>query len=81
MGFPLLLGLFTKLCTVEADTLTNSESLIPRHSINIFGRRRPEQWFKMAFDVVLSFGLTELKAQIAWKEGVSAIGLQKAKLT
>jgi hypothetical protein len=30
-------------------------------------------FYRMDFDIVLLFGLAELKAQIAWKEGVSGV--------
>ncbi|KAG5718638.1 hypothetical protein E4T56_gene16515 [Termitomyces sp. T112] len=61
-------GLFTNLCTVEADTSAICKSLSPQRSLNSRSSGRPQRYFQIAFDVVLSFGLTELKAQIAWKE-------------
>ncbi|KAJ7641928.1 hypothetical protein FB45DRAFT_901378 [Roridomyces roridus] len=42
------------VCRVEADT----RRLVKRRS----------DYYELQFDVVLSFGLTELKAQVAWKE-------------
>lgn len=28
-------------------------------------------YFKVAYDIILLFGLTEMKAQVAWKQNVS----------
>ena len=55
---------FTVLCTITADI-----SRIPlRHRSKTTGK---EKFYRVEFEVVLSFGMTELKAQIAWKEWVS----------
>lgn len=35
--------------------------------------------YRVEFDIVLLFGLTELKAQVAWKEGVSGIPVFREK--
>ncbi|KAJ7214941.1 hypothetical protein GGX14DRAFT_609817, partial [Mycena pura] len=51
------------LCTVRADTSKIAKTLKPRH-----GQRGV--YYDLQIDVVLSFGLTELKAQIAWVENV-----------
>ncbi|KAI5991133.1 hypothetical protein EDD15DRAFT_1115401 [Pisolithus albus] len=56
---------YTELCTILADTSKLTSSLQPR--------RRPDGlgvYYTIAFDVVMLFGLTELKAQISWKENV-----------
>ena len=58
---------YTKLCTIEVDL--SHISLIPRYKGN--GERG--QYFRLDYDLVLLFGLTELKAQVAWKEGVCVL--------
>ncbi|KAF9552654.1 hypothetical protein CPC08DRAFT_265608 [Agrocybe pediades] len=52
---------FSTLCHVEADT--SQLHISPRKS----GKGRARH-YRVDFDVILSFGLTELTAQIAWKE-------------
>lgn len=65
--------MFSTLCSVEADTSQISKALQPiRSAIVLEGRRRLQVYYKIQFDIVLSFGLTELKAQIAWMEDVSS---------
>ncbi|KAG5636039.1 hypothetical protein H0H81_009312 [Sphagnurus paluster] len=53
---------FTTLCTIEADTKTLSLGLEPKLNA------KQQVYFQLVFDIILSFGLTELKAQIAWME-------------
>ena len=53
-----LAGNYSRLCKVMADLSTMP--LTPRK--NPAG----ETYYKAVYDIVLSFGLTELKAQIAW---------------
>ena len=55
--------MFSRLCIVRADM--SHIVLQPRHS------KRRAIYYRRDFDVVLLFGLTELKAQICWKEDVS----------
>ena len=53
-------GSFFDLCTVTADT-----SRVPKPKI-----KNPRgTHFEVCFEVVLLFGLTELKAQLVWEEG------------
>ncbi|KAJ6580173.1 hypothetical protein DFH09DRAFT_325777 [Mycena vulgaris] len=52
--------LYKVVCKIEADTSCLTK---PRRRRNAF-----EFFYELAFDVVLSFGLTELKAQIEWVE-------------
>ncbi|KAF7309116.1 hypothetical protein MKEN_01113700 [Mycena kentingensis (nom. inval.)] len=52
---------YSILCTVKADTSSLAQSLTPRFSAS-------GMYYQLDFDIVLSFGLTELKAQIAWNE-------------
>ncbi|KAJ7157455.1 hypothetical protein C8R46DRAFT_1178680 [Mycena filopes] len=49
------------LCMVHADTSQISRTLKPQHG-------QSGIYYRLEFDVVLSLGLTELKAQIAWIE-------------
>ena len=59
-------GNYTKLCTIDVDL-----SYLP-----LAPRKKPSSnanYFRLDYDIVLLFGLTELKAQVAWKEGVSHI--------
>ncbi|KAL0573590.1 hypothetical protein V5O48_008367 [Marasmius crinis-equi] len=52
---------YSVLCTVKADTLETSKTLSNRFGPN-------GNYFVLEFDIILLFGLTELKAQIAWTE-------------
>ncbi|KAJ7490801.1 hypothetical protein FB451DRAFT_1513799 [Mycena latifolia] len=54
-------GRYSVLCQVRADTSQIAKALKRRQ-----GALGP--YYCLQFDVVLSFGLTELKAQIAWEE-------------
>ncbi|KIJ04959.1 hypothetical protein PAXINDRAFT_21761 [Paxillus involutus ATCC 200175] len=54
---------FTKLCTVIADTSKLINSMSPRPSLN------GGIYYRLDIDVILLFGLTELKAQISWNHG------------
>jgi len=55
---------YALLCNIVTDL-----SHLPLTSIkNATGKKI----FRVVIDIVLLFGLTELKAQIAWKESVSA---------
>ncbi|KAF9231961.1 hypothetical protein BU15DRAFT_81774 [Melanogaster broomeanus] len=53
---------FTKLCTVIADTSRLVNSMRPQRSLN------GGTYYSLNIDVILLFGLTELKAQIGWKD-------------
>lgn len=57
---------YTKLCTLQVDF---SRLPVTQHrktggSAGVY--------YRVDFDIVLQFGLTELKAQVAWKENVSS---------
>ena len=58
--------MYSTLCYVHADTSQLSKTLRPRSS-----RAHSGIYYQMEFDVILSLGLTEFKAQILWKEDVS----------
>ena len=55
--------MYSTLCVVKGDTTELCKSLQPQVEAATF--------YKMQFEVVLSLGLTELKAHICWEENVS----------
>ncbi|RDB20646.1 Heat shock protein 12A [Hypsizygus marmoreus] len=57
--------MYSTLCFISADTSNLSKTLSPR-----FARENGtlHTYFKIDFDIILLFGLTELKAQIGWIE-------------
>ncbi|KAI6030474.1 hypothetical protein F5J12DRAFT_902965 [Pisolithus orientalis] len=57
--------LYTKLCTINADTSKLTSNLQPFQRPSGLG-----VYYTFSFDVVMLFGLTELKAQISWQENV-----------
>jgi hypothetical protein len=56
---------FPDLCEVTADITKLKSSIRPQTN------HRGSKFFTMEYDIVLLFGLTELKAQIAWIQNVS----------
>ena len=54
---------YTKLCTIEVD-LSGAVVTQPK-TIGM------ETFYSVRFDIILLFGMTELKAQVAWKVNVS----------
>jgi hypothetical protein len=58
-----LLDNYTKLCTIEADL---SQAVVAQPKV-----RGKGSFYKVDVDVILLFGMTELKAQVAWKVNVS----------
>ena len=60
---------YTKICTIEVDL--SHITLTPRYK----GKGERGQYFRLDYDLVLLFGLTELKAQVAWREGVRVLHL------
>ncbi|KAF8333721.1 hypothetical protein F5887DRAFT_893234 [Amanita rubescens] len=56
---------FPDLCTVSADISQFKKFAYPRTN-----RTNGEKYYEWNFDVILLFGLTELKAQVAWMENV-----------
>ena len=57
---------YTKLCTIEADL--SRVPLLPLTKAKGRG-----VFYRLDYDIVLLFGMTELKAQVAWKEKVSVV--------
>ena len=56
------IDIYTKIGTIEADL---------SHISLTQGERG--HYFLVKYDLVLLFGLTELKAQVAWREGVRVL--------
>lgn len=57
--------MYSTLCHIEADMSALTRSLSARKKLN-----SRQLYYQMDYNVVLSFGLTELKACISWKENV-----------
>lgn len=62
------LGMYSKLCVVEADFSRLSNSITPRSRAS-----DGQRYYVLKYEMVLSFGLTELTAQICWEEQVSRL--------
>ena len=58
-----LLDNYTMLCTIEADL---SQAVVTHPQA-----KRKGNFYRVDIDIILLFGRTELKAQVAWKENVS----------
>lgn len=67
LNFHPLVECFTSLCTVFADT--SAVARTPKRG------RLGTTYYTQAFDLVLMCGLTELQAQIRWKENVSVLAM------
>ena len=61
--------MYSVLCVVKGDTTELCKSLGPLVEA--------AQYYEIIFEVVLSLGLTELKAYICWDENVSSHRLDK----
>ena len=57
-----------KLCTIEADL--SRAPMLPQPKAKGKG-----SFYRVGYDIILLFGMTELKAQIAWKEKVSVVSI------
>ena len=58
---------FADLCEVTADLTKLKKKCLIQPQTN----HRGAKYYVLKFDIVLLFGLTELKAQLAWTENVS----------
>jgi hypothetical protein len=58
---------FTTMCHVIADTSTIAHSLRAQRAPGV------DDYYSLHFDVILLFGLTELKAQISWNDMVRLV--------
>ena len=56
-------AMFSTLCYVEADTTKLCATLKPQ-----FGVGRRTKFYEIKYDVVLTLGLTELRAHISWED-------------
>ena len=57
---------YTKLCTIEADLSLAPILTLPK----VTGEG---SYYSVDLEIVLLFGMTELQAQLAWKENVSCL--------
>ena len=57
---------YTKLCTIEIDLSHLPLSSRPKY----FGRGN---FYRLEYDIILLFGLTELKAMVSWKQDVGLL--------
>ena len=57
--------MYSTLCSVKADTTELCKTLQPQIGVG------EKIFYKLSYDIVLSLGLTELKAHICWNENVS----------
>lgn len=64
---------FTTMCHVIADTSTIAHSLRPQQAPG------GGDYYSLHFDVILLFGLTELRAQISWNDQVRLVILSGRK--
>ncbi|KAF9552644.1 hypothetical protein CPC08DRAFT_646612, partial [Agrocybe pediades] len=62
-------GNYSKLCTIEVGNLSNLP-LLPLYRAGVEGSPAV-RYYRLSYDIVLLFGLTELKAFVAWKDEVS----------
>ena len=56
--------MYSNLCTIITPTKLFRNILQPQQ------REDGKIYYRLDYEVILSFGLTELKAQISWKENV-----------
>lgn len=60
----LCIAAFKRNCQILADTSIAAAALLPKKS------PEGETYYRIDYNVILLFGLTELKAQISWLENV-----------
>jgi len=54
--------MFSVVCTVTADTSRVARTITSNRGVS------GNQYYRQDFNIILMFGLTELKAQISWME-------------
>ncbi|KAF4620993.1 hypothetical protein D9613_001112 [Agrocybe pediades] len=59
-------GHYSKLCTIEVGDLSKLP-LLPEYRAGV-GGSPAVRYYRLSYDIVLLFGLTELKAFVAWKD-------------
>jgi hypothetical protein len=62
------IDLFQALCIVNADLSELKQLIKPRINWS-----SGHSYYTLEFEIIILFGLTELKAQVAWKENVGNI--------
>ena len=65
---------YMKLCTIEADL--SGVPLVPQPKVTGKG-----SFYEVNYDIILLFGMTELKAQVAWKENVSGLHMFNQRIS
>jgi hypothetical protein len=63
---------YSVVCHVEADISNYTHSLARKMYNGVV-------YYQIEFDIAFFFGLTELKAQIVWKENVSQVNFSRKK--
>ena len=66
---------YSPVCTVVADTSSIPDSETSQLSA------AGVKYYRKEFDIILLFGMTELKAQIAWTENVSLMCIEEYTFT
>lgn len=59
--------MFSTLCTITADMSEVTKTLSPLRGLT------GKQYYSQAYNIVVLFGMTELKAQISWIENVRCL--------
>jgi hypothetical protein len=67
-------------CIVEADTSKFSQLLQPQTVTTGNKKKKKTTFYELRYDIILSLGLTEYKAQIAWIENVSFMAISTSDL-
>ena len=61
---------YKTLCTIKADVSNVPVPPLKRSSVHFTPAESTRPFYRQKFWVVLSFGMTEMKAEIKWFEGV-----------
>ena len=64
---------YKTLCSIKADVSNVPVSPLKRSSIHFTQAESARPFYRQKFWVVLSFGMTEMKAEVKWFEGVRAV--------
>ena len=82
LGLPFLVPYLTSkykekyktLCAIEADVSNVPVFPLKRSSVNFTQAESARPYYRRKFWVILSFGMTEMKAEVKWFEGVRKNG-------
>lgn len=61
---------YKTLCAIKADVSNVPVSPLKRSSVHFTQAESARPYYRRKFWVVLSFGMTEIKAEVKWFEGV-----------